>query len=67
MNKTNKKINIALIVDVLLHCGYFATTILTFYIAYDFGMIPATWLHMALALIITIGFISIVLAMKKIS
>ena len=54
-----------MIVDVTLHIAYAIATILCFYIAYDFGMIPTTWLHMALAIFIILFLISIVLALKK--
>ena len=65
MDNSNKKINLTLIVDTLLHISYLIATILCFYVAYDFGMIPATWLHMALAFVLIIFAISIVLALKK--
>ena len=65
MDSSNKKINLTMIVDVTLHIAYAIATILCFYIAYDFGMIPTTWLHMALAIFIILFLISIVLALKK--
>ena len=65
MDSSNKKINLTMIVDVTLHIAYTIATILCFYIAYDFGMIPTTWLHMALAIFIIIFLISVMLALKK--
>ena len=65
MDSSNKKINLSKIVDITLHIAYAISTTLCFYIAYDFGMIPATWLHMALACVTIIFFISMILSLKK--
>lgn len=54
-------------IDVLFHIVYGIVTGLAFFVAYDFGMIPATWLHIALAIVIIIWLISILLALKKLA
>lgn len=60
-NKSNR----SRIIDTILHGCYALCTIFSFYVAYSFGLIPYTWLHAALAIIVILFLISILLCFKQ--